>query len=103
MLMNIPPFVSLGLLISVLKASPRRPGGGLTPRRLPRLGVQAVLQRLGPPYHFKNHALNMPLFTLLLLSTYHSVYILWTLISSMLFVSFLTYTIHALLFSFNFE
>jgi hypothetical protein len=29
-------------LVSVLKASPRRPGGGLTPRRLarlPRLGV----------------------------------------------------------------
>jgi hypothetical protein len=44
---------------SVLKASPRRPGGGLTPRRfarLPRLDVQAVLQRLGPPYRFKNHA-----------------------------------------------
>jgi hypothetical protein len=44
--------------ISVLKASPRRPGGGLTPRRLarlPRLGVQAVVQRLGPPYRFKNH------------------------------------------------
>jgi hypothetical protein len=43
---------------SVLKASPRRPGGGLTPRRLarlPRLCVQAVLQRLGPPYRFKNH------------------------------------------------
>jgi hypothetical protein len=23
--------------------------------RLPRLGVQAVVQRLGPPYRFKNH------------------------------------------------
>jgi hypothetical protein len=43
---------------SVLKASPRRLGGGLTPRRLarlPRLGVQAVLQRFRPPYRFKNH------------------------------------------------
>jgi hypothetical protein len=45
-------------MLTVLKASPRRPGGGLTPRRLarlPRLGVQAVVQRLGPPYRFKNH------------------------------------------------
>jgi hypothetical protein len=44
----------------VLKASPRRPGGGPTPRRLvrlPRLGVQAVIQRLGSPYRFKNHDL----------------------------------------------
>jgi hypothetical protein len=42
----------------VLKASPRRPGGGPTPRRLarlPRLGVQAVVQRLDSPYRFKNH------------------------------------------------
>jgi hypothetical protein len=39
---------------------PRRPGSGLTPRRLARLpclGVQAVVQHLGPPYRyrFKNH------------------------------------------------
>jgi hypothetical protein len=43
---------------TVLKASPRRPGGGLTPRRivrLPRLGIQAVVQRLRPSYRFKNH------------------------------------------------
>jgi hypothetical protein len=43
----------MSAICSVLKASPRRPGGGLTPRR--RLGVQAVVQRLGPPYRFKNH------------------------------------------------
>jgi hypothetical protein len=44
---------------TVLKASPMRPGGGPTPRRLarlPRLGVQAVVQHLVSPYRFKNHA-----------------------------------------------
>jgi hypothetical protein len=43
----------------VLKASLRRLGGAPTPRRLaclPRLSVQAVVQRLGSPYRFKNHA-----------------------------------------------
>jgi hypothetical protein len=46
------------VLVPVLKASPRRPGGGPTPRRLarlPRLGVQSVVQRLVSPYRFKNH------------------------------------------------
>jgi hypothetical protein len=43
---------------TILKVSPRRPGGGPMPRRLarlPRLGVQAVVQRLVSPYRFKNH------------------------------------------------
>jgi hypothetical protein len=56
-------------IITVLKASPRRPGGGLTPRRLarlPRLGVQAVVQRLGPPYRFKNHDYHPQKFSLLI-------------------------------------
>jgi hypothetical protein len=36
-------------------------GDGLTPKRfarLPHLGVQKVLQRLGPPYRFKNYGLH---------------------------------------------
>jgi hypothetical protein len=46
-------------MTTVLKVSPRRPGGGPTPRRLARLrrlGVQAVIQRLVSPDRFKNHA-----------------------------------------------
>jgi hypothetical protein len=55
---SLPIFVEGCIDTTVLKASPRRPGGGPTPRRLarlPRLGVQAVVQRLVSPYRFKNH------------------------------------------------
>jgi hypothetical protein len=42
----------------VLKATPRRRGGGPTPRRLARLSrlvVQEAVQRLVSSYSFKNH------------------------------------------------
>jgi hypothetical protein len=51
---NVAPDFS-SVQITVLKVSPRRPGGGPTPRRLPCLGVQVAVQRLVLPYRFKNH------------------------------------------------
>jgi hypothetical protein len=47
---------NIRLRTSVFKESPWRPGGGPTPRnprRLARLGVQTLVQRLASPYTLK--------------------------------------------------
>jgi hypothetical protein len=54
------------MVANVFKVSPRRRGGGPTPRnpgRLARLGVQAAVQRLALPYALKTLMLASRSFT----------------------------------------